>query len=382
MWQLGPVPLRAYALCILVGIIVAIIWSDRRWVARGGTKGTVTDIAVFAVPFGLVGGRLYHVATDWHKYFGPDRNPLDIFKVWEGGLGIWGAVALGAVGAWIGCRVRGVPLPAFADAVAPGLILAQAIGRLGNWFNQELYGGPTELPWGLEIYRRIDPESGLADPINGIALDQTPVEVVHPTFLYELLWNVAVVLLLVWADRKFRMGHGRVFALYVAAYSFGRLFIEMMRTDEATHIFGVRINVYVSLVMVLLGLAYLFLVRGKREEPALLRGKDGGGDSGQPAGESESASAGSTASATAVASTEVSEASSRDDSSSGTGGTEKSAAASDDESGEESATADKASSEDKASDKSADESDDKPGSEDNAGDKDESQAELNGGERK
>ncbi len=276
VWYLGPVPIRAYALCIIVGIVVAILWGDRRWMARGGRKGTVTDIAVFAVPFGLVGGRLYHVATDYWRYFGPGKNPIDVFKVWEGGLGIWGAVALGAVGAWIGCRRRGVPLPAFADAIAPGLVLAQAIGRLGNWFNQELYGGATDLPWGLEIYHRIDPQTGVTAPVTGVAVDTAnPVAVVHPTFLYELLWNVLIALLLVWADRKFRMGHGRVFALYVAGYTAGRTWIEMMRTDPASTPFdlGIRINVYVSVGVFLLAVLYLVLIRGKREDPGLLRGK-------------------------------------------------------------------------------------------------------------
>ncbi|MBQ0924732.1 prolipoprotein diacylglyceryl transferase [Saccharopolyspora endophytica] len=273
VWYIGPIPLRAYALCIIAGIVLAVWISSRRWIARGGREGTVVDVAVWAVPFGLIGGRLYHVATDWYKYFGPDRNPLDALKVWEGGLGIWGAVALGAVGAWIGCRQRGVPLPAFADTVAPGLVLAQAVGRLGNWFNQELYGGPTTVPWGLEIYRRIDPDTGLADPIAGVAVDPTPITVVHPTFLYELLWNVGVFLLVLWADRKFRMGHGRVFALYVAGYTAGRVWIEMMRSDEATHILGIRINVFTSLVVFLGAVIYLLVVRGKREDPALLAGK-------------------------------------------------------------------------------------------------------------
>lgn len=282
VWYLGPVPLRAYALCIITGIVVAILWGDRRWIARGGRKGTVTDIAVFAVPFGLVGGRLYHVATDWHKYFGPDRNPLDALKIWEGGLGIWGAIALGAVGAWIGCRRRGVPLTAFADAVAPGVVLAQGIGRLGNWFNQELYGGPTSLPWGLELYRRIDPDSGLADPIAGVAMDNAPVAIVHPTFLYELVWNVAVALLVVWADRKFRMGRGRVFALYVAGYTAGRVWIEMMRTDDATHLLGIRINVFTSVIVLLLAILYLVLVRGKREDPAVVKGTPLPGDDDEP----------------------------------------------------------------------------------------------------
>lgn len=279
VWYLGPVPLRAYALCIVAGIVVAIVWGNRRWMARGGRPGTVTDIAVFAVPFGLVGGRLYHVATDWQKYFGPGRNPLDALKIWEGGLGIWGAVALGAVGAWIGCRRRGIPLTAFADAVAPGIVLAQAIGRLGNWFNQELYGAPTAVPWGLELYRRVDPSNGLTDKVGGVAVDSTPIAVVHPTFLYELLWNVAVVLLLVGADRWFRMGHGRVFALYVAGYTVGRVWIEMMRTDDATHILGIRINVFTAVIVFLLAVLYLVLVRGKREDPASVRGKPLPGES-------------------------------------------------------------------------------------------------------
>ncbi|MBB5919758.1 prolipoprotein diacylglyceryl transferase [Actinoalloteichus hoggarensis] len=291
VWRIGPLSIRAYAICILIGIVVAIWWGERRWAARGGEKGTVLDVAVFAVPFGLIGGRLYHVATDYHLYFGEGRNPLDVFAIWNGGLGIWGAIALGGVGAWIACRRRGIPLPMMADALAPGIILAQAIGRLGNWFNQELYGGPTDLPWGLELYQRIDPATGLEDQINGIAVDHTPIAVVHPTFLYELVWNVGVVLLLVWADRRFRLGHGRVFALYVAGYTLGRFWIELMRTDQATMIFGQRINVFTSALVFLGAVAYLILARRGREDPALARGttpdRDGstgatGGDSGGP----------------------------------------------------------------------------------------------------
>ena len=174
VWHLGPIPIRAYALCIIAGILIAVYWGEKRFVARGGQPGTVMDVAVFAVPFGLVGGRLYHVATDWQTYFGPGGDPLRALMIWEGGLGIWGAVALGGVGAWIGCRRRGVPLPFFADAVAPGIVVAQAVGRLGNYFNQELYGAPTTLPWGLEIYRRVDPATGMPDPLNGVALNPTP----------------------------------------------------------------------------------------------------------------------------------------------------------------------------------------------------------------
>lgn len=273
VWHLGPVPIRAYALCIILGIIVAISWGERRWVARGGQKGDVTDIAVFAVPFGLVGGRLYHVITDNQKYFGPGKNPLDAFAIWNGGLGIWGAIALGGVGAWIACRRKGIPLPAMADALAPGIVVAQAIGRLGNYFNQELYGGDTTLPWGLEIYQRVDPATGLPDMLGGVAVDSTPIAVVHPTFLYELLWNLGVAALVVWADRKFRLGHGRAFALYVAGYCAGRFWIELMRTDEATLIAGVRVNVFVSALVLIGAVAYFVLAarKGEREDVAALQ---------------------------------------------------------------------------------------------------------------
>jgi prolipoprotein diacylglyceryl transferase len=268
VWQLGPVPIRAYAICIIVGIVVAIWWGERRFVARGGQRGTITDIAVFAVPFGLIGGRLYHVLTDWQTYFGPGGNPVDALKIWQGGLGIWGAISLGAVGAWIGARRRGVPLTAVADACAPGIVVAQAIGRLGNWFNQELYGGPTSLPWGLEIYRRVDPVTGEQDTLTGIADGGPPIAIVHPTFLYEMVWNVAVAIFIVWADRRWRMGRGRVFALYVAGYTLGRFWIELLRTDPATMVFGVRINVITSVVVFLGAVIYLLLVRGPREQLA------------------------------------------------------------------------------------------------------------------
>jgi prolipoprotein diacylglyceryl transferase len=194
-------------------------------------------------------------------------------KIWDGGLGIWGAIAFGAVGAWIGCRVKKVPLPVFADVIAPGVVTAQAIGRLGNYFNQELYGGPTELPWGLEIYRRIN-ESGAEDNLNGVAVNHIPVQVVHPTFLYELLWNLGVAALVVWAYRRFRLGHGRAFALYVAGYTAGRTWVELMRTDPATQVFGTRVNVWVSIVMFVLAVVYLILAkrRGPQEDLAAIQG--------------------------------------------------------------------------------------------------------------
>ena len=271
VWHLGPVPIRAYALCIIAAIIVAILWGERRWQARGGQAGTVTDIAVFAVPFGLVGGRLYHVATDWQTYFGPGGQPINALKIWEGGLGIWGAIALGALGAWIGCRRRGIPLPALADAAAPAIVAAQAIGRLGNWFNQELYGGPTSLPWGLEIRNRLDPATGTLSPanVNGIA-QGPPVAIVQPTFLYELIWDLGVAAFVVWADRRFHLGHGRAFAVYVAGYTAGRFWIELMRSDPATIVLGMRINVITSAVVFLGAVLYLALGRRGREEPETL----------------------------------------------------------------------------------------------------------------
>ncbi|RJQ72976.1 prolipoprotein diacylglyceryl transferase [Pseudonocardiaceae bacterium YIM PH 21723] len=266
VWFLGPVPLRAYALFIILGIIVAIWWGEKRLVARGGEPGMVIDIAVFAVPFGLIGGRLYHVITDAPKYFGPEGDPMGALKVWNGGLGIWGAIALGGVGALWGCRQRGIPLSVFADAVAPGIVVAQAIGRLGNYFNQELYGDPTTLPWGLEIYKRVNEDNGLIDPLNGVALDHTPITVVHPTFLYELLWNLGVAALLIWAERRFRLGGGRVFALYVAGYTAGRFWIELMRSDPATEFFGIRVNVYVSVLVFAGAVAYLIVNKNKGPE--------------------------------------------------------------------------------------------------------------------
>ncbi|MER6100954.1 prolipoprotein diacylglyceryl transferase [Streptomyces sp. NPDC001832] len=250
---LGPIPLRGYALCIIIGVFVAVWFSNKRWIARGGRAGTVADIAVWAVPFGLVGGRLYHVITDYQLYFGEGKNWVDAFKIWEGGLGIWGAIALGAVGAWIGCRRRGIPLPAFADALAPGIALAQACGRWGNWFNQELYGKPTDLPWALEI----------SDGPNRVA------GTYHPTFLYESLWCVGVAVLVVWADRRFKLGHGRAFALYVASYCSGRAWIEYMRVDEAHHILGVRLNVWTAGIVFVLAVTYMVIsakVRPGREE--------------------------------------------------------------------------------------------------------------------
>ena len=246
VWHLGPVPIRAYALCIIAGIVAAIWIGERRWVARGGRSGEVSDLAIWAVPFGLVGGRLYHVITDWHLYFGEDRNPVTALYVWRGGLGIWGAVALGAVGVWIGARLRGITLLPLLDAIAPGVLVAQAMGRWGNYFNQELYGRPTDLPWGLEIDVAHRPAQYL------------DVVTYHPTFLYECLWNLAAFAVLVWADRRFRLGHGRVVALYVMLYTAGRGWIENLRIDDVqmNDVLGFRLNVWTSIVLFVLAAAF------------------------------------------------------------------------------------------------------------------------------
>ena len=275
VWHLGPLPIRAYALFIIVGIVVALVIGDRRWEARGGQRGVIYDVALWAVPFGLVGGRLYHLATDWRTYFGPGGAGLAAaLRIWDGGLGIWGAVALGGVGAWIACRRRGIPLPAFADAVAPGIILAQAIGRLGNYFNQELYGRETTLPWGLEIFYRRDP-AGYIDPhsLDGVSTGQLAL-VVQPTFLYELIWNVLVFVALIYLDRRFTLGHGRLFAIYVAGYCVGRFCVELLRDDAATHIAGIRINSFTSTFVFIGAVVYLVLAPKGREDPESLRGTD------------------------------------------------------------------------------------------------------------
>jgi prolipoprotein diacylglyceryl transferase len=261
VWELGPLPIRAYALCIVAGIVAAAWITEKRWVARGGLSGEVVDIAVWAVPFGIVGGRLYHVISSPRAYFGEGGDPLRALAIWEGGLGIWGAIALGGVGAWIACRRRGIPLPAFADALAPGLLVAQAIGRLGNWFNNELYGGPTDLPWALRIY-----EWDGVGAVTGPDGQPLVLGTFHPTFLYELLWNLAAAAVVVWADRRFRLGHGRAFALYVALYCLGRLWIELMRTDPAETFFGVRLNVFTAVVVGLLAVAYMVWNRGRPRE--------------------------------------------------------------------------------------------------------------------
>lgn len=254
VWYLfGVVPIRAYALAIMTGIVVALVMTRHRWKQRGGDPDDVLEIVFWAVPFGILGGRIYHLITSPDAYFGPGGDPWKAFAIWEGGLGIWGAIALGAVGAWIGARKQKVSFVVFADAVAPGLLVAQAIGRLGNWFNQELFGSATTLPWGL----RIDPTSGT------FPADYPADTLFHPTFLYELVWNLAAAALIVWLDRRYRLGHGRVFWAYVMAYTAGRVWIEYLRIDTAHTFLGLRLNVWTS-ILVGLGALVAFVLVGRR----------------------------------------------------------------------------------------------------------------------
>ncbi|WP_229053631.1 prolipoprotein diacylglyceryl transferase [Aeromicrobium sp. Leaf350] len=246
VWEIGPFPLRAYALGIIIGALLAIWIGERRFQARGGQEGVIADVAIWAIPFGIVGARLYHVATDPELYFAEGRSAIDALKIWQGGLGIWGAIAGGAIGAIIAAKRSGVSFSAVADAVAPGLLVAQAVGRLGNYFNQELFGKPTTLPWGLEI-----------DPGNR-PLDYIQYATFHPTFLYELLWNLAAAALLVYLDKKYRFTGGRAFWLYVMLYTAGRFWIEQLRIDDVNEIGFWRLNVWTSLIVFAVA-TFLFL---------------------------------------------------------------------------------------------------------------------------
>ena len=258
-WNLGPVPIRAYALCIVLGIIVACIVADRRLRARGAPPWLVLDIAIWAVPFGIISARIYSLITSPDQYFGNGHSPWEWAEIWHGGLGIWGAIAGGGVGALIGCRQVGIPLSVFADCLAPGLALAQAIGRWGNWFNNELYGRSTDLPWGLKVYGMVDGKA--------VILDGSPIArpgLYHPTFLYESLWCLGVAVLVWYLDRRYRYGRGRAFAVYVMAYTVGRFWIEALRIDDAHHFLGLRLNDWTAIVVFLGALVYFLRVKGPR----------------------------------------------------------------------------------------------------------------------
>lgn len=248
--HLGPLTIRMYALCILIGIFVAMGLTIKRWKTRGGSLDQVIDVSLITIPFGIIGARLYHVITTPERFFGSSGDFTEIFRIWNGGLGIWGAVALGGLAAWAWCRWKKYSIALLADAVAPGLLLAQAIGRLGNWFNQELFGKPTNLSWGLKI----DDVTKLQDGCyTGQACPSGTL--FHPTFLYELIWNVIGACLLIYFTRLVAKKYkaGSLFALYVIWYTLGRAWVETVRIDYAHIIFGERINVWVSLGVALCG---------------------------------------------------------------------------------------------------------------------------------
>ena len=261
--ELGPLRIHFYALCIITGIVVAVLWTNARLTKRGAEPWVVVDIALLAVPLAIVAARAYHVVTHWGFYFDDGRewwNPFvrdAVWNVWDGGIAIYGALIGGAIGAWLGCRWTGIRFWTFADALAPGLLLAQAIGRFGNWFNQELYGLPTDVPWGLEI--------DYPNPAWPIGLAEGTL--FHPTFLYEVIWNTLGVAFLVWVGRRFVLQWGRLFALYLVWYSAGRIVWESIRIDPSEIILGLRTNVWAAIFGVIFGVA-LFLVQ-KRRHPGL-----------------------------------------------------------------------------------------------------------------
>ena len=249
-FSVGPLTIHFYALCIITGIAAAIWIGRKRYANLGGNPDDVSEVAIWAVPFGIIGGRIYHVITSPSQYFGSNGNPIDALRIWEGGLGIWGAISLGAVGAYLYFRTHKTSLNfrQLLDSLAPGVIVAQAIGRIGNYFNQEVFGKPTELPWGLEIDSVNRP--------NGFESYST----FHPTFLYELLWCLVVAVLLIKLPgflKKITARQGDVFALYVFGYTAGRVWIETLRIDEANLILGLRLNIWVSLIVLITASAYL-----------------------------------------------------------------------------------------------------------------------------
>ncbi len=260
-FEIGPFRIYFYALCIMAGLILAVILTNYRLTQRGGEPWVVIDISLLAVPFAFVGARSYHVLTHLNDYFGEDKNPWNPFQpgsvwaIWEGGIAIFGALLGGAVGAWLGCRWTGVRFWSFADAMAPGMLLAQAIGRLGNWFNHELFGLPTDLPWGLEI------ES--SNPAFPPGLEEGTL--FHPTFLYEMIWNLLGVFFLLWLGKRFTVQWGKLFASYLIWYSAGRVVWESIRIDPSEIILGLRVNVWTAIIGIALGI--LIIIVQTRRHP-------------------------------------------------------------------------------------------------------------------
>jgi prolipoprotein diacylglyceryl transferase len=249
--QLGPLRVYFYALCILTGIVLATIWTGRRLTRRGGERGAVIDFTVWSVVLGILGARLYHVLTHWGDYFGEGKNVLEVFAFWNGGIAIFGALIGGGIGVLVASRITGIRFWSFADALVPGLLIAQAAGRLGNWFNHELFGGPTTLPWGLQIET--------TNPAFPIGLPEGTL--FHPTFLYEIVWNLLGVAVLLLLERRLRPRWGTFFGMYLIWYGLGRAVIESMRVDPSLIILGLRTNVLAALIAVVIGVLIIIVQR-------------------------------------------------------------------------------------------------------------------------
>ncbi len=274
-FDLGPFRVHFYALFILLGIAIAIWFGNRRLIARGGKSGAVLDIALWAVPFGIVGGRIFHVLTHWGFYFGEGKDLSKVFAIWEGGLAIYGALILGTLGAYIGSRFAGIRFLSFADAIAPGVILAQAFGRLGNYFNQELFGLPTDLPWGLEI----------ATPNDAIPIGLPEGSLFHPTFLYEIIWNLLAFGLILLLEVRLKLRWGQTFGLYLALYSLGRFWVEGLRIDPSEVFLGIRTNQWSAIVGLLVAAGLIYWSRRVHpgsEESVYLTGREPIGEAGDP----------------------------------------------------------------------------------------------------
>lgn len=272
-FSIGPVTIHIYALCILMGIVLAVWITTTRWKKLGGNFDQVLDITLVSVPAGIIGARLYHIITTPERFFGPDGDWAEMFRIWNGGLGIWGGVLFGALAAWAWCRHKHYPMALLADAIAPGLLVAQAVGRLGNWFNQELYGAPTTLPWGLKLNMEGTAIGHSEQCYDGATCPSGTL--FHPTFLYEMIWNLIGAAIIVYIGSKAmkKLKAGSLFAVYIMWYTLGRTWIESLRIDYAHEFLGVRINVWVSMAVFALGAVSFIVVQQMGKDTDLLAEK-------------------------------------------------------------------------------------------------------------
>lgn len=272
-FSIGPATIHIYALCILMGIVLAVWITTTRWKKLGGNFDQVLDITLVSVPAGIIGARLYHIITTPERFFGPGGDWAEMFRIWNGGLGIWGGVLFGALAAWAWCRHKHYPMALLADAIAPGLLVAQAVGRLGNWFNQELYGAPTTLPWGLKLNMEGTAIGHSEQCYDGATCPSGTL--FHPTFLYEMIWNLIGAAIIVYIGSKAmkKLKAGSLFAVYIMWYTLGRTWIESLRIDYAHEFLGVRINVWVSMAVFVLGAVSFIVVQQMGKDTDLLAEK-------------------------------------------------------------------------------------------------------------